>query len=32
MFGLVVDEGMGGWFEGEIRHVGMFRRTELEGK
>lgn len=32
VFGLVVDEGMGGWFEGEIRHVGMFRRTELEGK
>jgi GNAT superfamily N-acetyltransferase len=30
--GFVIDQGMGSWFEGGIRHVGMFRRTELEGK
>jgi predicted GNAT family N-acyltransferase len=30
--GFVTDQGMGFWFEGGIRHVGMFRRLVLEGK
>jgi predicted GNAT family N-acyltransferase len=30
--GFVLDGGMGHWFEGEIRHVRMFRRIVLEGK
>jgi predicted GNAT family N-acyltransferase len=30
--GFVTDQGMGCWFEGGIRHVGMFRRLVLEGK
>jgi len=29
--GFVVDEVMGSWFEGGMRHVGMFLRLELEG-
>lgn len=28
--GFVVDEGMGGWYEGGIPHVGMFLRLALE--
>ncbi|KAM3076216.1 hypothetical protein ACMFMF_005551 [Clarireedia jacksonii] len=28
--GFAVDEGMGSWFEVKIRHVGMFRRVELD--
>jgi predicted GNAT family N-acyltransferase len=28
--GFVIDEAMGSWFEGGIRHLGMFRRLELE--
>ena len=27
--GFVVDEGMGSWFEGGMRHVGMFLRLDL---
>jgi GNAT superfamily N-acetyltransferase len=30
--GFVFDAGMGHWFEGGIRYVGMFRRIVLEGK
>jgi len=30
--GFIVDEGMGSWFEGGIRHVGMFRRLAMEGQ
>jgi len=30
--GFVIDEGMDDWFEGGLRHVGMFRRVEEDGK
>jgi predicted GNAT family N-acyltransferase len=30
--GFVVDSGTGNWAEGGIRHVGMFRRIDLERK
>ncbi|KAH6718210.1 hypothetical protein BKA61DRAFT_716926 [Leptodontidium sp. MPI-SDFR-AT-0119] len=30
-YGFVVDEGMGSWFEGSMRHVGMFLRLDLDG-
>ncbi|KAG4430747.1 hypothetical protein IFR05_013768 [Cadophora sp. M221] len=29
--GFVVDEAMGSWFEGGMRHVGMFLRLNLDG-
>ncbi|KAH7309308.1 acyl-CoA N-acyltransferase [Rhexocercosporidium sp. MPI-PUGE-AT-0058] len=29
--GFVVDEGMGTWFEGGMKHVGMFLRLHLDG-
>ena len=28
--GFVIDQGMGSWYEGGIRHVGMFRRLDLD--
>ena len=30
--GFVVDEGMGTWFEGGIRHYGMFTRVNMKGQ
>lgn len=30
--GFVIDAGMGSWFEGGIRHVGMLRRLDLDEK
>lgn len=29
--GFVVDEGMGSWFEGGMKHVGMFLRLDMNG-
>lgn len=29
--GFVLDEGMGSWFEGGMKHVGMFLRLDLDG-
>ncbi|KAK0112665.1 hypothetical protein ONS95_014404 [Cadophora gregata] len=29
--GFVVDEGMGNWYEGGMKHVGMFLRLNLDG-